>query len=328
MEKKIVVLGNGLEWCKYSLSDFEKNGSRVINSDFPCSSHIVEKIVCLHYANRINNLVKLPLKKIWFPYFANCISKNKNQPILLVIYDRNKLANNFEFLNYLRKSFKDIKLVYMFTNVARISGASANGCLDKLKNYYDVVYAFDPMDSVEFGFKYSPLLYSKNLIDGSTENSCVFYVGNAKDRYSQLMDFFYRLKEIGKNRNFFITGVPDNETRREEEIHYNTPIPYKKCLENIQKSTCLLDVIQGNSSGFTIKVCEAVYYNKLLITTNKHIKELPFYDERFIRVIESAYDITSDFFEYEGKVEYDKSAMEYFSIANFIKKVSNDVGDK
>ena len=38
-----------------------------------------------------------------------------------------------------------------------------------------------------------------------------------------------------------------------------------KCLENIKASNCLLDIIQGDSSGYTIKVCEAIFYNKLLI---------------------------------------------------------------
>jgi hypothetical protein len=270
----------------------------------------------------------LPLKKIWFSHFANSISNEKKEPILLVIYDRNKLANNIDFLDYLRNKFENIKLVYMFTNVARISGASANDFLDKLKDYYDVVYAFDPIDSTNYGFKYSPLLYSDNSFNGIVEKSCVFYVGNAKDRYPQLMDVYDRLKELGKGRKFFITGVPDSETRRDDGVCYNTPIPYRKCLESIQSSTCLLDIIQGNSSGFTIKVCEAVYYNKLLITTNKNLKKLPFYDERFIKIIDSAKDISPDFFEYEGKVRYERAAIDYFSIPTFVKMVLNDIGDE
>ena len=87
------------------------------------------------------------------------------------------------------------------------------------------------------------------------------------------------------------------------------------------KSKCLLDVIQGESEGFTIKVCEAVYYDKVLLTTNNSIRNAPFYDERFIKVIDSPEEINDSLFEFSGRVSFTKEARDYFSADAFLERI-------
>lgn len=325
IDRKIVIIGNGQEWCLYSINDLVKQNGKLINKPYPINGKISHFFVHLHFSSKINKKIKLPLKRLWFSSFAKNISSNRTDPLLLIFYDWNSISNNAGFLYFLRKYFQDVKLVYMFTNVARISGANKNGFLNRLNDYYDIVYAFDPLDAEKYGFKYQPLLYSKNTLENVVPGKSVFYVGNAKDRLSSLHKVYDRLKKLEEKTVFYITGVPEDKMLENSDIVYNHQISYLECLKNIQSSDCLLDIIQGDSSGFTIKVCEAVYYNKLLITTNEHVRELPFYDERYMKIIKSPDDIEKSFFDYRESVSYNEKGIEYFSVDSFLKRLSRDL---
>lgn len=330
MENKIVVLGNGSDWCGYSLHDLQaKEKGRLINSRYPFPEKgILNTLLRAHYSQKLNRWFELPGKTLWYRPFCRYICKDRNCNLVLVIYDRNQLANNVRFLKYLRRYFPNLSLVYVFTNVVRISGASNNNFVSHLKEYYDVVYAFDPGDAPRYGFRYTPLVYSRNPIDDVHPQHNVFYVGRAKDRYEMLMRVYAKLKEAKINRLFYIFGVDAEKQQFSNEITYNQLIPYKKVLRHIQEADCLLDVIQGESEGFTIKVCEAVFYDKLLITTNEKIKSAPFYDPRYILVIQNEQDIDPDFLDKAKKVRYSEEARAFFSVETFLGRILCDVGRK
>ena len=326
MKEKIIILGNGQDWCEKSLADVKKmKNVELINSKFLYNfNKFFELLIRIHFSYKLNKIVNLPFKSIWFKSITKDIDKMSNENTIFVIYDRNILANNTKFLKYLRNKYKNCKLVYMFTNIANISGASDNNFVLKLNEYYDIVYAFDPEDAKKYNFKYSPLLYSANPINEQEKNK-VFYVGRAKDRYEMLINTYEKLKQLNIDRDFYIYGVTDKEQKYTDEIKYNKYISYEECLKNIQQSSCLIDIIQGNSTGFTIKTCEAIYYDKLLITTNQNVKNTPFYDERYILVINSAEDITEDFFKNVGNVKYSEKGKKYFSIDRYLTNLYKDL---
>lgn len=326
MDRNIVILGNGHEWCEKSLADFKNiENTKIINSIFPCEKDSIPRLLKLHFSDKLNKIITLPFKKLWFPYFAKNISKDIKKPLLIIIYDRNKLANNIQFLEYIKKKYYDVKLIYIFTNIAKISGASRYGFLDKLDRFYDLVYAFDPADSKQYGFKYHPLLYSANKVNDIAKNENVFYVGAAKDRYNMLIEVYERLEQLNIESQFYIFGVDEAEQLYNDKIVYNKYISYNDCLQHIQSSRCLLDIIQGDSEGFTIKVCEAVIYDKLLITTNQNIKSAPFYNSEYMLVISEPEDIVKEFFDNKKVVRYSKEAKEYFSINRFLDVVEADL---
>lgn len=325
--KKIVVLGNGMDWCEKSLSDLKKiKDVKLINNVLPCNMHSLEGVLAkIHFSLKINRVLNLPFKNIWFKAFAQNICEDRNAELILVIYDRNRLANYIPFLRFIRKYYTNCKLVYMFTNVVRISGASDNNFVEELNEFYDVVYAFDPSDAPRYNFKYSPLIYSANTISDIKPKNEVFYVGKAKDRYPMLIAVFEKLGQMGIDRRFFIFGVEEEKQQYKDEIVYNKLIPYEECLKHIQESQCLLDVIQGESEGYTIKVCEAIYYDKLLITTNHNIIKEPFYDPNYICVITDTNDIPEDFFDENKKVKYSEEGKEYFSAKLFMDRMCKDL---
>lgn len=332
MIKKYIILGNNYGWCKYTHALAEKTDNvEYIDDYLPVRGSLRKKLAHLHYSNALNSHFSLPLKRIWYGTFYKTIGLNYNSSDVLIIYDNNKLCNDVAFLNSVKKRFPQITLVYMFTNIIAKSRAIENNFVGELNKYYDIVFAFDRVDAEKYGFSYSPLVYSPDVSvkhDSSSKGENVFYIGNAKDRIDMLHSSFNRLISLGVKCNFFIVGVPQEKQIHNESIKYNTTLPYNVVLDHIQDSTCLLDVIQGDSTGLTIKVCEAVYFNKKLITTNKDVMNYDFYDDRFIEVIESVADISEKFLHENKKVEYKESGREYFSLNALINRINNIIDSR
>jgi hypothetical protein len=94
-----------------------------------------------------------------------------------------------------------------------------------------------------------------------------------------------------------MTGVPKKERVYADKIDYEPNISYKKNLQHIVHTKCLLEIMQPGGVGFTQRGCETVCMNKFLITNNTKIKTQPFYNEKFILQIENASDITEEFIQ-------------------------------
>ena len=334
-EHNIVFLGNGTDWCEKSLIGFRNyHKVSVINEKIIIDGRIASKLVNAHYSHRINERFELPFKSIWYRGFDAYINKRHKltDNTVIVFYDRNRFANDKYFLLYLRKKYNGIKLAYVFTNIVKYTAASDIGYLNKLNDWYDVVFAFDPEDAKKYGFSYSPLIYDADpnyrREEKESKENLVFYVGQAKDRLPGLLSCFEKFKQLGIKTDFHIANVKEEDIKYSDEIIYNQFMTYEECVNSIQKATCLIDVIQGESSGLTIKTCEAVCYDKKLITTNKHVVEYPFYDPRYIRVVESPDDIDKSFFTENRNVHYSKEGKAYFSAESFLNRLEDELKER
>lgn len=327
MEKKIVFLGNGNDWCEIALRDLRfVKSAKLINTSLPCPTNKIKtKFVKWHYSQTISHYIDLPFKSMWFGYFAETICKERDTDLVIVIYDRHRLSNNEKFLVFLRNYYSNVKLVYVFTNVVRISGAGNNKFVDKLNQFYDIVYAFDPEDALVYGFKWYQNVYAYISYDRSKIEKSVFFVGKAKDRHPMIVDIYKRLKKLNINTNFYVTDVPEDEQIKNSNIVYNKALSYLDVQKKVQLAGCVLDVIQKNSSGYTLKVCEAVAFDKLLITTNERIKNEVFYDPHYMLVIKNAEEIDLEFFNNYKSVSYSKEAKDFFSVESFIKTIYQDL---
>lgn len=268
-------------------------------------------------------------RKVILPLFHKYVLANLNivdsKSICLIIYDWNVLGGDQAFLKKLKRKYKNLSLVYVFTNVVKITGAANGKYLDKIKDWYDAVFAFDPVDAEKYGFFYSPLIYDADSAykkeEKESHDNLVFYVGQAKDRLDGLLSFYERLTAMGIKCDFHIANVLEEQIKYADRIVYNKFMTYDEAVDSIQRATCLIDVIQGDSTGLTIKTCEAVCYDKKLITTNKHVVEYPFYDSRYIRVVESPNDIDTEFFTQNRDVHYSDEGKRYFSAETFLERL-------
>lgn len=327
MNYRYIILGNGTDWCEISLNKIScYENAKLINTEFPTKiDGVLSKLMHIHFSYKANKLFELPFKQLWFNGFMNCFNFERDKTNVLVVYDRNSLSNDKSFLHYIRKQ-KEYKiiLVYVFTNIIRFSGAKEHEFVQELSNYFDIVFAFDPEDAKKYGFSYSPLIYDA-LNSTNKEERKAFYIGKAKDRYGMLIGIFEKLKSFDYKRDFNIVGIEPDNQKYSDEIIFNKYMPYMTAIEHIQSSDTLIEVIQGNSAGLTIKTCEAVCYDKKLVTTNKHVKEYPFYDEKFIQVISCPEDISYEFLTSNNFVRYSEEGKKYFSLDSFFSRIEIEV---
>ena len=314
---KYVVLSAGQEWNDYCWEGVVSNNDRVlyINNLFP------------KFLERLwrRKLFRTPflLKVLWYPVIKRML-KISQITTTLIVYDWSLITFSLMIVEMLKKEYCNLNIVYVFTNFVKVSGAKTYGLLEKLKDYYDAVFAFDPADSVKLGFEYSRLVYEPNASRLSSDviEYDLFYVGQAKDRYPKLIEIFKNATSQSLRCKFFITGISQENRYIHPDIIYNSPLSYSEVLTYINKSHCLVDAVQGDSTGMTIKTSEAIFWNKKLITTNECITKEKYYKPSNICVYKDKCDLKRflelEFLPYTDEDKYEFSSTSLF---NQIKKL-------
>lgn len=312
----IILLGNGQEWLEYSWKGalYRYHNIHLFNSILPdLGSKVLNKICRLFFSKKTS---KIPFKRVFYPYIANAIGLQKSVSLQLVFYDFGILSRDLSFVEYIKKEYPNVFLIYRFTNIVLISRAKLSGYLTQLTGLFDLVLAFDKLDEGNYGFHYLPLVYTADIKHNTGIEYDLFYVGHAKDRLEILLDIFEKANNEGLKCLFYIFGVDQNRQKYSDIIKYNQKIDYLFVLDCISKSKALVDAIQGNSTGFTIKNCEAICLDKKLISTNHSLKEMPFYNNNNILVYNG--DVSIKEFINKPFTAYTEKDKYYFSAEQFM----------
>lgn len=320
---KILILSNATEWCYYCWRNYVNMNSNVVyyKYAFPLSvvNNFLYKILYYIYSKRtkLGSIFRFLIRMVIGFFF--CLDQEKKN--IIILYDWNPLAADKVFVDSIRKKYPNVLIVYVFTNIVKYTGAKTWGVIDDLNSIYDVVYAFDKVDAENYNFEYQPLIYSKEIQEEYSQNleTDIFYVGKAKDRLDIIHTIYKQAIEEGLNCDFNITNVPDNLKELKYGINYNNVLPYNEVIKRIKKSKCLLDVIQGESTGLTIKVAEAVVYNKKLLTNNTNaINELQICSDNVL-----LYDKIKQLKDFvcQKSEPYGKYEQNYFSPELFIDRL-------
>lgn len=314
MKTKYIVLNHIREWNRYAWSNPVKEGKVKFLDNFfgPITRRLwLRKIFRTKFLIRLFWLqfVKLKLGKI-------------TPGSVLIIYDWHLLTKSSYLIKHLRSKSGLSKIIYVFSNFTQNSGSTVYGIINDLKNTYDQVFAFDPFDEKKYGFEYSRLVYEVDMEyvpQDVTEETDLFYIGQAKDRLHKLLSIFKKAQEEGLKCRFYITGVAENEKYEHQDIIYNTPLDYGKVLDYISKTKGIVDAIQGESSGMTIKTSEAVMLNKKLITTNPYVKDEPYYHPQNILI----YDENSNLSDFLNSAfePYSTQDQYHFSCQHLLDKI-------
>ena len=309
--KNYIVLSGGFDWCYYCWKDYldthdnVKFYKRRLPVEYP--QPFFKIIQNIYHPNS-----HVFLRPIIRPLFLHLLSLKKNSKNVIIFYDWNYMPTDKKFLDAIRKKDPNVKLVYVFTNIVKLTGAKKWRILDKLNEWFDAVFAFDPIDAERYGFYYNRLIYAMPKEDSCIEEDIdLFYIGRAKDRLDTLLEVFEKAQSEGLKCDFTIVDVPEEEQRYPEIIKYNVKIPYEEVIKKIKRSRCLVDVIQGESCGLTIKTVESVVYDKKLLTTNENIKDEFFYKSQNMMIYDRSRSIR-EFLDYPS-VKYTPEEKYVFS---------------
>lgn len=294
-------------WPDIVWRDALSSGARVLLDSCITLPSSLRKLRKMHFANPSNHKLWLPLKCLWDGTNTLHLSDLDPTKRNYIIFQTG-IKFSAHYIAKLKKERNACIVLYMPDNIRTMKMARNKSEFDRFCKHYhvDQVYSFDHNDCQEFGAEffdfYSMLPIKKAAIKQSSGKPRVLYVGGCRsmERLNTLHALYDKLSEKAKC-TFYLNGVSkENATR--EGIIYNHPLSYAEVVELVQQNDIIVEIINGSQAGNTLRLKEAVCYNKCLLTNNQNIKTSPYYDSSFMQIFHNVEDI--DLKQFDSNVNY------------------------
>lgn len=221
---------------------------------------------------KINGFVKKPFERYW-ERMINSV------PELSVSYDMLLCINGASFHPYLKKHLKrknrSLKSVlYLWDNSA---------FYDYFHNakYFDNIFTYDIDDSENYGVEFLPIYWQEPKLKDLPIIYDVSMIGSNHDgRYMIAKD----IKSQFEEKKTFIKVL--DQSLRQNDIIIHAPIPTDKVQQIMLQSKCILDTDRETQSGTTPRLIWALAMGKKIITTNRNVVRMPFYDKELISIVD------------------------------------------
>lgn len=199
-------------------------------------------------------------------------------------------------VSYLRKMYpKSIHVVYLMD-----VHAARNIDMELLKKSYDKIYIYDKAEASVLGIDYYPAFYSKNYAKPSESEEIydIAFVGQAKNRYKDIIKMYEKFRSNGLTCHFYIVGVEKKQQKYADDIIYADRFIDEEEYFNfyVKSARCLLELTLFQTDAFTARVREAVIYDKKLLSNNILLRQYKFYNSDMMQVYKDVDDINMDFF--------------------------------
>ena len=208
------------------------------------------------------------------------------------------------FRKYLKERYPKCRIVFVMGDLMK-THRGLN--LEEFRSFSDIVLTYDEGDAIQYGFTIYDGPYAKihhlDMELGISESDIVF-CGYCKDRVNFLIDLYDKLCGAGLSCDFNIPDLKREYTVTRKPLAGGSIQPYFEHLKRVQKSKCILDIVQKGADGFDVRVWEAVVYQKKLITNNKRLLRASFYDPRYISVVDSVDEIEPLWISEKIKIDY------------------------
>lgn len=311
-------------WPDIVWRDARDAGANVLlDSSKPLPSFL-RKLRQIHFSNIANRKVWLPLKRAWD--FSNTLR----------ISDLDRIKRNYvifqtgikfsaHYIERLKRERNACIVLYMPDNVRTKNIAQTREEFERFKEHYhiDQVYSFDKKDCEEFEMEffdfYSMLptnVEKKEVFDGKPK---ILYVGGcrSKERLNTLHTLYDNLKDKA-HCTFYLNGVEPTDASR-NGIVYNHPLTYAEVIGLVLQHDIIVELMNGAQSGNTLRLKEAVCYNKCLLTNNLTVKDSPYYHADFMQVFRKVNDIDLSRFTMDVDYKYNGE----FSPCKLMERIIN-----
>ena len=262
-----------------------------------------------HFANPANSKVWLPLKCLWDKTNTLRLSDLDPSKRNYIIFQTG-IKFSAHYIERLKRERNACIVLYMPDNIRTMKIAQNKDEFLRFCRHYhvDQVYSFDKKDCEEFGAEFFdfysmlPAKVSQKKLEGGKPR--ILYVGGcrSKERLNTLHALYDRLKEQ-VHCTFYLNGVDSVDANR-EGIIYNHPLSYAEVVELVQQHDVIVEIMNGNQAGNTLRLKEAVCYNKCLLTNNPMVKSSPYYHSDYMQIFDNVEDIDLSRFSHDVDYHY------------------------
>ncbi len=182
------------------------------------------------------------------------------------------------------------------------------------------LWSFDPADCDRYKMNFNTTFYLQKLVidsSGTAMKNDVLFLGLNKGRLEMLKSIKNNIEKSGFTSLFYIVDDSVSVYKRKPLVSYD------KYLEWLVESNCVLDVVQSNQKGVTLRAMEAIFFKKKMISTTLSIIEEDFYHSDNIFVIGK--DSWDDFSVFMAKPyqQIKKEIVSGYEFHNWIKRFTN-----
>lgn len=181
-------------------------------------------------------------------------------------------------------------------------------------------YCYDKGTCSRYGLKFNTIMYDKQLHLPDNKIECdMFFLGFLKDRKEKMVTLYEAMTKGGLNSRFVIVGKRDDNLPFDFRENY---VNYYDYLSMLSRSRAILDISQRGQDGYSMRVMEAIFFDKKLITTNEYVRNSDFFDKNNIYVIDLEKIDTDEikhFFELEFH-PYPESVKNYYSFEEWLNR--------
>ncbi|MGN0946124.1 MAG: hypothetical protein ACI4N8_06505 [Megasphaera sp.] len=308
MNKKILILMGENNWITRSMTDTGLVDVFTIYRDIHGISKLFFKLRhCLNHSN----------KSQWYnPEWAVRVSDYK----IIILFDAFDDSDIVEYI--CRKAPNARLIIYYYNMIKRVE------LLDKIKALKCEIWSFDKNDVIKYKLKYNPQFYFRkidfdsDIIRDFDYKSDVFFVGKDKNRLSSLMNIDMQLKNSGIQTKFIVVGDRQHSYTNKQKRFLGRHISYAECIEYVKHTKCIFDMVQKGQKGMTLRVVEAMFFNKKLITNNDNILYMDFYNSQNIYVIGHDNRSMSDFI-LQTRARWPEKFIHEYSFENWLNNFMN-----
>lgn len=271
----------------------------------------------IHHSVKINRLIRLPFKSIWYPIYHK-VKFNNNKPICFVILERVPIS----YLEYLKNRYLGSKFVALYRDLRKMTKDIYPDHPDN--PIFDFQMTIDKFEARKYGYYHFDEFESKIDVPVSENYPLhdVFFAGKGKDRLARLLEAYDIFTKAGLNVYYYLTHVAEEDRISLPGVTYADGfMPYSEMLYHTVNSKCVLEINQYQAVGYTSRFLEAIMFNKRLITDNIAVTESKFYSPDNILYISKMSDINPSFVRNEKLVDYHYN--EEFSPKHVIEKIDN-----
>lgn len=296
-------------WPDIVWRDAQSIGANVLLDSCLPLSRTFRKLRKIHFSNLANHKIWLPMKCLWDKTNTLRLSDLDPSKRNYIIFQTGiKFSANY--IARLKKERNACIVLYMPDNIRTMKMASNKSEFERFCKHYhvDQVYSFDHKDCEEFGVKffdfYSMLSTKKEPIKQVNGKMRVLYVGGCRsmERLKTLHAIYDKLRDIA-SCTFYINGVAKENATREGVI-YNHPLSYADVVELVQQNDIIVEIMNGSQVGNTLRLKEAVCYNKCLLSNNKNIISSPYYNPAYMQMFDSVDEININIFSKNVNYNY------------------------
>ena len=284
---RYIVIGNKSKnkTSEVLWGDLKKNRNVECLKDSYISNFFIYLIYRVCMSRKVRSVVPFVRKFACLYYSLKYVKFNKNEDYTIILSAHATRKMESWYLMGLKKKYNIKYVLVLLDPLAKSSDVDIEHQIaDK---HYDAVFSFDQEDCKKYGFHFFEQLYSGSEFEKKQElpviSYDIYFAGRNKGRAGLIYEFL----KFPKLRSFFrLSEFEKKNMIKSKNVKYTKMIPYKRLIPEILSSNCLLELLQPGQVGITWRYCEAVLYNKKLLTSNKNVVNTAFYNPNYMHIID------------------------------------------